>query len=555
MIFEKILSFFTAVIVAAVGFGVRLFLPVPPAAKTEAELESVASPIDKKTVSDTIYAVSLSQFSQAERDVLISLQGIVAKTDPCIYLLYGWPYNTYLDELEASGKTVVRSDDNGDPWTLAALIEKFRDHIADGGYVLYRDSEYAEGLNVATNFATVFGYLPVPESLAGTAGELGLTLKKDISREEYNYKFQKKYWKELKDSFNTAAVVHECDRMRGMRDLAIEQGYFCFWTQSESAGTAFLKKVLSWAGKNTSVFGWVDSEKEDVAVISRMGCSLNPTDYCYNNSILSSVSAGQTGEEKRGTVHSDPSKHYVCLLFTDGDNCQWLQNGFGEYFDTVRRYPDIPVSWTLSPMLKDLCPLMYDRITVAANENTSFTSGPSGIGYANPKIYDVSALDGFSTQTAAAMLRSRERVLCILDDYSEILRPKMAYSFDYFSRFGNIDGALLYLDPDRYEGGKGRVWFSNDKPFVSVRMSLWNYDGYDGVTDEWLREKADEVNGYAVDNGSIEGYSLIAVQAWTMKPDSIAKFVGMLDEHVEILCAEDFIASIGANIPHEYAKP
>ncbi len=553
----KITSFFTALLIF-LGSAYAALLPKVPAPASEAELAAMTDGIKKKEVPDTVYAVDLSAFSTDERYSAIALQGIVAKKSPCIYLMFGGAYNTYLSQIERSGKTVVRTDENGNRWTYKSLISQFFDYIADGGYTLYENSDFAEGLNVATNFATAYGWLPVPVSAKETADECGLTMKKDLTKEKYGYAFQRKYFKELKDNFEKGTVIHVKNEMMGLRDLAIEQGYFCFYTKNdktETPGNVFMREVLCWSGKNTAVYGWCEYEKKTVTLISEMGCHIAASDYSYNCSLLSQFDTGVSFGQTAGKAYTDETKHYATLVFSDGDNCQWIQNGYGEYFTLTGNYPDAKISWTFSPVLRELCPQAYERTAGAAGENTSFVCGPSGAGYCNPSLFDSRSLDLFSTQTASAMLKSGERVITILDDYSAIKEGKAKRSFDYFSRFDNIDGGILFLDPDRYSAGKGKVWFSNGKPFASVRLSLWAEDGYDGATDEWITQQADTVNSYPADIHSVNGYSVICVHAWTMKPEAVEKFIGMLDSHVELLSAADFLKTMEENVPHKTAQP
>ena len=75
------------------------------------------------------------------------------------------------------------------------------------------------------------------------------------------------------------------------------------------------------------------------------------------------------------------------------------------------------------------------------------------------------------------------------------------------------------------------------------------------MTQEWLREQAEIVNGYPADIGSINGYTVINVHPWTVGPDDLAYFISQLDDGVEVISADDMIAALTANIPHKYATP
>lgn len=553
----KITSFFTALMIFF-GSCYAALLPKAPTPINREQLAELDDTIPKKELSDTVYAIDLSGFTDDEVFSAIALQGLVAKKDPCIYLMFGGAYTTYLNEIEKIGKAIIRTDADGKKWTYKALIRQFADYITESGYTLYNNSEYAEGLNVATNFAAAYGWLPVPASLKETAEECGLILKKDLTKEKYGYAFQRKYFAQLKKHLKKGTVIHVKKENKGLRDLAVEQGYFCFYTPEDKLRIecdSFMREVMNWSGKNSSVYGWCESEKKTVTLLSELGCNMIASDFCYNCSYLSQLNTDVRLPVNKAKAYTDETKHYATLVFSDGDNCQWIQNGYGEFFNLTGNYPDDKVTWTFSPVLRDFCPPAFERVAAQASNNSFFVCGPSGGAYCNPSLLDTKSLDLFSTETAAAMLKSGERVITILDDYKPIKEGKIARSFDFFSRFDNIDGGILYLDPDRYEAGKGKVWFSNDKPFASVRLSLWSNEGYDGATDEWILQQAQTVNNYPVDIHSIDGYSVICIHAWTMNPAAVHQFIGLLDDHVEILSADDFLKTMRENIPHETAIP
>lgn len=546
----KIVALYTAFVIFLGSFGL-IGEPKITKACSEAELLSLNGIIEKKEIADEIFAVNIGSYTDNEKKTAIALQGIVAKTNPCIYLPMNGVDSKYLAEIAESGRKVTYVN-----WSLEALIEKFKSYIGDIGYILYRESEFAEGLNVATNYASVYGWLPVETGIEAVAEKCGLTLKKDISEDTYDLDFQQQHWETLRDNFRKGVILHEKNRMFGLRDLAIQQNIYCFYTDSSDKGNKFLEKVLKWSGKNTAILGWVEAEKHFVALASELGSYVIPADICWNNSILSSAQTEADAPDYDAPIaYKDGTKHYVTLVYSDGDNCQWLQNGFSEYRQTVAKYPEIKMTWTLSPFLQEFSSPALKLIYDNANENQYFIAGPSGIGYCNPACYDAKSLDLMSTRTASAMLKSGQRILTILDDYTLLKDKKFEYRLGYYSRFDNIDGGILFLDPDRYEAGKGKVWFSDGKPFASVRLSLWANDGYDGATDEWIKEQADVINNYPADINSVNGYSVICVHAWSMKPESIKKFVDALDDHVVILNADDFLKTMEENLPHETAAP
>ena len=126
----------------------------------------------------------------------------------------------------------------------------------------------------------------------------------------------------------------------------------------------------------------------------------------------------------------------------------------------------------------------------------------------------------------------------------------------YFSRYDSIEGGILQLDPDSYAGGKGRVFFSDDKPFVCVGFSLWHPSGNaDEVTEDWLKEQAQIINAKEADISTINGYTVINVHPWTVGPDDLKVFVDNLGDNIEVIGIDELLAAVKENIPHETAIP
>lgn len=547
-IFNKIIAFFMSVIIS-IGGWFQFLKPTIPDAKSATELSEISLGFEKHPMADELYVVETSRIKNDERHTLLCLQGLVNKEKVQLFVVNNWVANKQLDYFEESGIKLVRTDGNGNPWNLSSLIEKFSDCITDSGYVLYRETEFAEGLNTACNYATVKGWLAIPAQLKELAEDCGLKLMKDISEEEYDYKFLKKFFNEYKDKFSDKGIVHIKAAAAGLRDFAIQQGMFICYTENNGKGERFLKKVLNGLGENGIVMGWCEGEKRFVEFISRLGYSICASDHSYNLSVLNSFECDYPVPEAQEKITPDPTKHYISLIISDGDNVQWLTNGINEYFRYLALDRDYPVTWGTPCICPELCPAALKAIYSDGDDRTSFITGPSGIGYALPSVFEEKSMDEYTTQTAAAMLRNGTRIVTILDDKpSAIKTAAFTRKFDYYSRFDNIDGGIIFLDPHMYGSGEGKVWFSNGKPFLTVRKTLWSTEGYDGITDEWMKEQAAEINSYVADNDSIDGYSAICVHAWSLNPENLNEFVKLLDDHIEIVSTEQLMQMITDNV-------
>lgn len=550
----------TACVMSVILFFMGLFSPAVPEPKTEEELLNIGDVCEEVTLSNKLYVLDAATFkSTEERHMAVGLQGIVAKTEPCIFIVTNEISQEYLKAISDSGIELVYNDADGEKWTLEKLLHKFKSYIGDSGYVLYRQSEKGEGLNVATNLATLYGWLPVPESLEQLAKDAGLQLKEDYSDDEYGVDFQKKFFKEHKKEFDCNAVVSLKYEATGLRDLAIQQGFYMFYIDDDEDTEKFRKKVIQYYGDNIPVLGWAKYELEYVSQASECGNMVLPSDHSHNNSFLASFNYEIPKQKHTQTKqYTDTTKHYCALVFSDGDNIQWIQNGYKEYFEKLALKEQFPITWSFSPALQEFSPLTFNMVYSNATVNDYFIAGVSGAGYIHPSEYPLKSLGDFTDITASAMLKSDLEYVSILDNTpeDEIDDAVLAQRLEYYARYDNIKGGVLSLDPDRYAGGKGKVYFANDKPFVSNRFSLWHPDGEGTtITTEWLDEQAETVNSYPADINTINGYSVINIHPWTISVDNLAYFVSQLDEDVQLVTLDELLTMVENNIPHETAIP
>ena len=531
-----------------------------PEPKTEQELVDMYEKFDEYELADEITVVKSNALSIAQRHAIIALQGLVGRDKPAIFIDYGYATNrNAISELENAGHTIVYNDEEGNPWKFASIVEKFKPYIADNGYILYSTVEDHGQINTATNLATLNGWLPVSAAIEDAVIELGLEKKADISGDTIDLKYLKNFYKEYKDEFRNDSLVHMYYYAQGVRDFAVQQKIFVMYVEdADYEARLFRDSVMRDLEPSATILGWCQYEIKFTESASRYGHYVIPSDHSWNLSMLASFNATDEkfAEPFSGKVELDPTKHYVAIVYSDGDNLQWIQNGFDE-FHTWQSYGlDTPISWTFAPMATELADVDVKR-TLANAENATFITGPSGGGYARITNMNSKELRAFSDYTASVMLESGLGIMTLLDEIKDdTFDYSMQKRLSYFSRYSNIKGGILQLDPNDYAGGGGRVYFSNDKPFVTVGFSLWHPSGNASeVTNEWLAERAALINAKPADIKTINGYTVINVHPWTVGPDDLAYFVGQLGDNIEVLPVDELLAAIEQNIPHEFAQP
>lgn len=521
-------------------------------------LAALTEPFEVKPLAEEIVVIKSSVLTRGERCVIASLQGLVGRTEASIFIDYGYDSKTELADLEAAGCTILYADENGEVWNFEKVINRFRSHIRDDGYILFGDHNTDEQLNMGFNYSTVYGWLAVPADAEERVKALGLEKKEDISDDKITVKFQRDFYEEHKDLFNKKVLIHQYAKASGLFDLAVQQNIFIYFADEETPDeVAFRNQIYRDLEPASMILGWCNREVAHVEAAARYGHYVIPSDHSFNMSVLTCNRIDNPPmSDKVEAPELDPDKHYVAIVYSDGDNAQWISNGFSEYYTWQSYNIDTPITWTFAPQM-NLFSSTAVKKALENNNGDSFITGPSGAGYARIDHMSVKEVEKYSKVTAATMEKSGMRIMTLLNDVPSNAYADWIYAnkLECFARYDNIDGGIIQMDNDYYAGGHGRVYFVNDKPFVSVRVSLWHPSGDPSqVTKEWLKEQADIVNNSDADINSINGYSVINVHPWTVGPDDLAYFVSCLGENVEVISAAELVAAVEKNVPHKSTK-
>ncbi|MBQ5591535.1 MAG: hypothetical protein IIU80_01150 [Clostridia bacterium] len=526
---------------------------------SEDELRALVTDFEQKPLADEIVVVR--GVSKDERAAIQSLQGLVGREAASIFINFGgFEAEAELKDLEAAGAKLLYTDENGKNWTLENLIPRYLSHIKDNGYVLYTNSDTTEQINMAFNYATVYGWLVVPQSVEERVKAIGLEKKEDLTDDTLDFTQQREFYEEHKDEFRKDVLIHLYWMASGLRDLAVQQRIFmCYVEDDDYLARTFRDRLFKDLEPASMILGWCKYEVKYTQCASRFGHYVIPSDHSFNTSILT-CNRVETAPmaQKAQAPELNPDKHYVAIVYSDGDNAQWISNGYAEYHTWQSYNIDTPITWTFAPQMKEFSSTAVKKAQDNNKMNNTFISGPSGAGYARISFMSAKDIRQFADRTAATMLDSGLRIVTLLNDPPATAYDEWVYTnkLKNFAKYDNIDGGILQFDDDYYAGGHGKVYFENDKPFMSVRFSLWHPSGDAAqVNNEWLKEQAEIVNSYSADIDSINGYSVINVHPWTVGPDDLAYFVSQLDDGVEVLPAAELLAAVAENIPHKNAKP
>lgn len=486
-----------------------------------------------------VHLIDFGKLSDGEKALALFLQGVLARKGVKIFVDAD-NYLSYLDE-------------EGEYADVYGLIGTYAGKFS--GAVVYDLSCTDVSVNMAATLAAAYDVLCVPRALINKVNAAGIETVGDLAEVGGTpAAAQRAVWNRVKDRLSKTAVVHQVVREGNFHirlyDFPIANRWACIYTGESAEDRAFRREVLEYADKNIPVYGWNDDEIAFIKDISAYGDYAVPCDWSLNHSYFG-VTKGKLSQRAKPAPVAG-GKHYAAIVVSDGDNVQWLERDFSTtslYGQRQTSGADYKMSWTFAPSLARLCSAAAKRI-YSGNKHDYFVCGVSGIGYANSMSYPMEHLEEFTRMTSEGMEDCGLNVVTLLDNIKDVENCKDLHKrLHFYSKHDNIYGGIWELDPDRYSSGRGRIFWSDDKPFVSVRFTMWHESGRQGACDrEWIEQFAAKVNAMKADPAHAEGYSVINIHPWTMSMENVDRFVSLLGGHIELVYADELIGMIKRNV-------
>lgn len=474
-----------------------------------------------------LYVIKSSSMNDAQKIMILTLQGIVAQNKPEIYVDFGDSSTTWLDDLKNNYS--ISYERNEDPWWY---IDHFKSTL--DGYILFNMGDNSE--NAATTLAGLFRAVAVDSSLEAEAISHGLSRKIDARGKDEIWVFNN-YWSELRHNllFELNESIHDC-----LRDYSAATKSFLFYDGNSS-------HRLDWvaaADDDSPILGWGDptyGEDKFVKPSAERSIFTVAADYAKNLSVLSAISDNAT-QGTHSTPNFENNVHYVTFVMSDGDNVQWLLNTFltdAKWYGSPRR-GEFNVGWTISPSLVDLAPsVMRYLYRNAANGDKKdyFIAGVSGAGYMYPDYYP--ALDIFTTRLENYLERAD---LDIVNVMPYDINGFKTENFDKYTRLARVIGCLS-INYFKYDYDKGKMLWSNGKPVVAAREFMNSF-----APGSTPLDIASRINALPTDPTKIDSYSYVIVHCWSYGLDDIATCIQNLDADVRVVPPDAFLKLIRSHV-------
>ena len=381
--------------------------------------------------------LDLENVRDDERNLFVSLQGLVNREKPRIYVTNGNSVEgktTWLRDAKLAHTRVV------DPYTL---ISKYSSSAR--GLVVY-DPQQPATINLATTLAGLSDLLVVSPALAKklTSAPYNLLIREDL-RGAYRSSLQvyqalyNKFWSR---TTHRTIVGLEPSLSGYVRDYAVANRAAVVWLNArDEAENALLRRFLADMPASAPYLGWFPKpegggEQAAVNQLSSFGLSALASDYAENLTVFS-------GQARVITVKAAPpkpaleNKIYVTLIISEGDNIQYDQHHMRKLWDDPRR-GQLPIGWTVSPLLRDAAPGILNYYYASATDQDNLISGPSGAGYAYPNTMPLDKLETYTARTNDYMGATGLQVITLWQNISGI--PSDDVSAAYARNGSNILG-------------------------------------------------------------------------------------------------------------------
>jgi hypothetical protein len=371
-------------------------------------LPKVAKTVDVVTLPSDAGNSASAQANRDLRNLYTSIQGIVNRTQPRIYLLQSDEDLDARNWLADLGVTSINPAND-----VLALIKKYKSELRG---LIVTDPDRPDTINLATALAGVERGLVVSPSLAkriqSTNGLSDLQVlanfqgKFQDNVQVYEYALTKVF-PQLSKRVIFGLAPHNSGHVR---DYAVALGSMCVWLDTSiPAEKALLSRFYAAMATDPEAkdalrthMGWFTNEHDGVSLAAEHGIEVAASDWSNNLSVLNTPVDVLTPLPAPPTTPKIQNKVYVALVGSDGDNLQRLQHAQAFQDWTSKGRGKVAINWTVSPLLKYF-PVIWNYYANSPYPNDYVISGPSGAGYTYSNLLPPADLNRYTKATQRDM--------------------------------------------------------------------------------------------------------------------------------------------------------
>jgi len=358
-------------------------------------------------ISTTVSTFDLPARDQSVRLAAVSLQGLVNRTKPSIYLNESatrWSMDYYLRRKDV--RRVRHYDD---------IYQLIADNVAALKGVVVYDPDKPYTINLATNVAGVEERIIAAPSMIPALRKIGLNDIHDLR--DHNFAsaadafawYMKEYFP--RQNHSVLACCYYSQYHDAGRDYLIEFRLPVFWLPGKQDDDydptleAQIIKLFEQTPPNIPVTGFWPMgprgyrEYDGVMLGGYYGkftaASSHAGNYSFHSGVKvsDSVFAKQKANSAPLRTYSPDKKYVALIMIESGDAPGYFQYLFMPWQWEDRARGKVPISWAVTPALRYLAPGILRRIYTEATVNDYLFCSISGSGYCYPLI-------GYGSRTA-----------------------------------------------------------------------------------------------------------------------------------------------------------
>jgi len=404
---------------------------------------------------DTLFVIDLRGDRRESWFPFLSLQGIVNRVKPRIYLIFDKEDKEWLDWLERQKlvyKTLILSKKEA--------FKKFRKEIKGG--CLF-DNSVPFSILVATMIASIKDYVIFGDLL--TAKFFQIPIKIDLrGKFKTNFDALQFVLDSLLTNLNNSLL--SCAYPNGdfvkFFDYLVANRGIIFWLAGEKDGSSplsrpleerrIVEKIWSITPVNIPILGFFwggegigIGEVEGIKLISKYGKFMVVNQGTPNLTVHSAIRPKRRFRQfHRLRERYDSRKIYGTFIFSDGDNLSVWYTQFKHFWKKKHR-GEFPIGWTISPAMYELLPDLVYYFYSNKSDNDYFVCGNNGLGLVYPDYYGSKfkerekVLREYLKLTKKYMRRLDLRCMALTtmdnkdvqEEWVRILRPVVGVFLDY----------------------------------------------------------------------------------------------------------------------------
>ena len=513
--------------------------------------------------SDTLVALDITKLDHDEVMLATTLQGVINRKQPRIYLYQNERDRFWSKLLVEKGyiKSLKESP------SLESLLSDFRDEIP--GAVIY-DPALPASLNAAVMLGSLEG---APATGAETAAKYHLPIKTDLrGRWKRNVDAYRELWTQHHAEFasHVLAVHHPAMTQQGPRDYLAQQKIFTFWVSGQGdnePGAApaeeldFANEVLAQTPPNIPIMGWWsfgDSqgipEYDAVRLCSSYAKFLAGSEFCTNLSVLSGIAVGPFKQRPTPPAPANPDKLYAALSVLDSGDSQWYWQHYQPKMWEDPARGRVAINWSLNPTVADVMPPVLAWFYETATPKDLFFCGLSGLGYMNTRVYASRYCAEDREKVWQGYLDELHRYMELLDlhiletyagSWGEKRGDIASVYRRLFARMPSLQGILSDFGRHEDTTPANAIEMIDGKPVFHTLMRWLTWTKQDQLDSQLGKEQhsidftRDEFLKYAPTARPATMSGLIL--SWTLSPTLTEKVTRGLPPDVEIINADEMI--------------